>query len=526
MIIDLNDISNISDLPSDVVIVGAGAVGISLAITLSRRGKKVMLLESGGRHFEQKSQDLNLFTLLGRDHDGILNGRARTIGGSTTLWGGQLVPFSEIDFRKRKWIPGTGWPITYDDIAPYYKKSADLLGLNPDYSDDGDVWASLNIEQVNLGENIKPFLTRWMKETNLFKLFKKELEGESNITLVQHAITKGFESSTNTGFIDKVLMVDSNNVEHILTANKIVISCGTIEASRLMLYAAQVNENLPWSNNKFVGAYFQDHLDLQIAKVIPLNKKLFSQAFDNIFVGGNKYQPKLRLNESFQETAKSLNISSSFIFDSSFSEQLSNMKIFIRSLCRGSVPDNWKDFPSHLKTIFSIFGPMALRYIKDRRILSLSDKGIYLNLHCEQVPLFDSQISLDWSKKDKANMPATNLNWKIDTREIETMASFCEELNVQLQKAGLAKLELIDEIKTFEHSLFDKCRDTNHQCGGLRMATSKDSGVVDKNLKVFDTSNMYIAGAATFPTSSYANSTFHAISLGLRLADELLLDKG
>jgi choline dehydrogenase-like flavoprotein len=58
------------------------------------------------------------------------------------------------------------------------------------------------------------------------------------------------------------------------------------------------------------------------------------------------------------------------------------------------------------------------------------------------------------------------------------------------------------------------------------MALSENEGVVDKNLKVFGTRNLYIAGAATFPTSSFANSTFTAMSLGLRLADELLAREG
>jgi hypothetical protein len=526
MIIDLNTTQNVNNLVSDIVIVGAGAVGITLAVTLTRAGKKVLLLESGGSQFEQKSQELNLFKLSGKHHNGILDGRARVVGGSTTLWGGQLVPFSEIDFKKRDWIPNSGWPISFKDLAPYYKKTADLLGLVAKYSDDDNVWKSLNIEEVSLGPNVKPFLTRWMKETNIFQIFKEEIENSDNMTLVKHAITTGFECGISSDVVSEIIIYNSNNREFKISTKNIVIACGTIEASRLMLFAAEKNENLPWKNNKYVGAFFQDHLNIQIAKVLPINKKLFSQAFDNIFIGGRKYQPKLRLSEEFQKKSKCLNIASSFIFDSSFSDQLSNVKIFARSLLRGSVPENWRNLPQHIKTIFSIFVPMAIRYIKDRRVLNFSDRGIYLNLHCEQVPVMDSRITLDWSKLDSANMPATDLNWKIDSREISSMSYFCIELDRQLRSKGLAKLEMSEKLKALDKDLIESCIDTNHQCGGLKMALSENEGVVDKNLKVFGTKNVYIAGAATFPTSSFANSTFTAMSLGLRLADELLAREG
>ncbi|MNW18103.1 GMC oxidoreductase [compost metagenome] len=46
-------------------------------------------------------------------------------------------------------------------------------------------------------------------------------------------------------------------------------------------------------------------------------------------------------------------------------------------------------------------------------------------------------------------------------------------------------------------------------------------GVVDSELRVFGTRNLYVAGAAVFRTSSYANPTFTALALTARLADQL-----
>jgi choline dehydrogenase-like flavoprotein len=53
------------------------------------------------------------------------------------------------------------------------------------------------------------------------------------------------------------------------------------------------------------------------------------------------------------------------------------------------------------------------------------------------------------------------------------------------------------------------------------MGHHEQDGVVDSELRVFGTQNLYVAGAAVFRTSSYANPTFTAMALTARLADRL-----
>ena len=53
------------------------------------------------------------------------------------------------------------------------------------------------------------------------------------------------------------------------------------------------------------------------------------------------------------------------------------------------------------------------------------------------------------------------------------------------------------------------------------MAASAEEGVVDAQLKVFGTSNLYALGAATFPSGSFANPTLTALALAVRLSDHL-----
>src|SRR5689334_910142 len=119
MITDLNSHETPSTLETDVCIVGAGAAGICLAVTLARRGIKVVLLESGGVTHEPAIHALNKAEVVGLSHAGIHDGRFRVFGGTTTRWGGQMLPLEPIDFENRPWMRCSGWPIRYEEVLPY-----------------------------------------------------------------------------------------------------------------------------------------------------------------------------------------------------------------------------------------------------------------------------------------------------------------------------------------------------------------------------------------------------------------------
>jgi choline dehydrogenase-like flavoprotein len=60
-----------------------------------------------------------------------------------------------------------------------------------------------------------------------------------------------------------------------------------------------------------------------------------------------------------------------------------------------------------------------------------------------------------------------------------------------------------------------------HQTGTTRMAASAADGVVDRNLSVFGTENLFVASTSTFPTSSQANPTLMCVAFAVRLARHL-----
>ena len=127
MIDDANRIEPGQTLHADLCIVGAGAAGISLALQFVGTGHSVLLLESGSLEPDPATQALYEGEVAdARLHSPLHRYRQRRFGGSTTIWGGRCAPFDPIDFERREYLPGSGWPIRYEDLLPYYPRSSEL----------------------------------------------------------------------------------------------------------------------------------------------------------------------------------------------------------------------------------------------------------------------------------------------------------------------------------------------------------------------------------------------------------------
>jgi choline dehydrogenase-like flavoprotein len=145
----------------DVCIVGSGAGGGMAAYVLTKLGANVVLLEAGGEYYQTRDGDMLKWNYESPRRGGAtparpfgefdacdggwqLDGepyttapgtrfdwfRARMLGGRTNHWGRISLRFGPDDFRRRS-IDGLGddWPITYDDVAPYYDEVDRLIGI-------------------------------------------------------------------------------------------------------------------------------------------------------------------------------------------------------------------------------------------------------------------------------------------------------------------------------------------------------------------------------------------------------------
>src|ERR1022692_4250119 len=110
MYVDVDQIAN-STTTSRVVVIGAGAIGLYAASQLAARGRDVVVIEAGDSRLGSFAPAS--YANVGRAHSGIRLGRSRGLGGTTNLWGGQLVEFQPIDVAGRVWLPGPHGAVAY-----------------------------------------------------------------------------------------------------------------------------------------------------------------------------------------------------------------------------------------------------------------------------------------------------------------------------------------------------------------------------------------------------------------------------
>lgn len=135
---------------ADVVIVGAGTVGLVMSVLLSNRSSlSVICLESGDMHQEGEEHSLNEVVQEKSIYAGALSGRFRCIGGTSTRWGGALIPFLDSD------LANYNWPITMADLEKYIPEVEKIFSLaEGSYDLDEEICSSYNATHT-------PRLAKW-----------------------------------------------------------------------------------------------------------------------------------------------------------------------------------------------------------------------------------------------------------------------------------------------------------------------------------------------------------------------------
>jgi choline dehydrogenase-like flavoprotein len=501
-----------------IVIVGAGTVGLHLAVQLEQKGYRVIVIESGNAalgSFEAES-----CRLAGRPYLGAKTGRSRCIGGTSNLWGGQLVTFQPIDFRERPWVAPPAWPITYDEIAPYFSQTYEQLGVPPDALSDEAVWKTHLGATPLFSDDVELFLTRWMKTPSMSVMHAEAVHSNPRLVVLASHSVVGFLA--NGERLTGVVVRDSSNEKKDIPCDTIVIAAGTIETVRLLL-AAQADRSwpCPWQANRMLGMRFQDHLGGRVGALTPLDKQRLFRVFSTLYWNGHKFQPKLRVTEEACVAGHLLGAQGIVCFESSAAEHLVYLKQFLKAAIYSRRLSGIRDFFRHAMACARHLPPLMWTYMKEHRMFVPFDSQVVLNVQAEQQPYDGSRITVDPQRRDAYGLPQAVIDWQITGEELPTILDLAQRCGRALEAAGLATLAIEPDLLAQNPSFLDSLHDTYHAAGGAIMGGDEEHGVVDSDLRVFGTTNLYIASAATFPTSSSANVTFTALAFATRLADHL-----
>ena len=158
--------------------------------------------------------------------------------------------------------------------------------------------------------------------------------------------------------------------------------------------------------------------------------------------------------------------------------------------------------------------------------LSLDTQGLYLSVRAEQAPNPDSRVRLG-EARDSLGMPRIVLDWRLSELDRRTLGVMTERLDRALQDSGTGRVQPAEWLARNDSNWeFDPLISRHpiggfHHMGTTRMADSPRAGVVDRDCRVHDTENLWVAGSSVFPTSGWANPTLSIIALSLRLSDRL-----
>ena len=514
---DQNNLNQPTTESSATVIIGAGPVGLLLAHELMKQGKKVILVEAGGETIQAFST--NEYANVGHTLSGASTGRMKGLGGTTNVWGGQLTEFIANDINETEIFDQPAWPISWEEVSKYYAAVYKKLGFN-------NLWSG-QTEKLTSSERAKYleiFHTRWLKRPNFRSHFLQELMDSDLVTIHSNATVTNLTFKGN-----KCCSLDittQGNKEHILNFGNVVLANGTIEICRLLLIAAK-SGNCPFKQNQLLGKFFQDHINLRVGQITNPSKSFFGR-FSNIIRNGEKFQPKIRTNNKIPND-RYLGISGIFAFDSNVSHHIDNFKQFSKSLLGQSHQKT--GFMEMLKMFVKIMGAIPqitliiYNYVKNNRIYIPFNSKVSLTIQAQQISIARSNISISETEFDNLGRPKALVNWQIDGREFNEIRDFCLSVKEYLDNNGLGKLQFEkwfeNECENSDGSWIKQIFDSYHQAGGTIMAQNSNTGVVDHNMKVYDTDNVYVCGACAMPTSSYANTSFTALTLSMRLSNYL-----
>jgi hypothetical protein len=501
----------------EILVVGAGAVGLVLGIALARSGRRVTLIEGGPATPPADFIARNAGPNSGVDHLGLAEGRMKALGGTTRLWGGQLVPFGPSDFGAT-YAGKPAWPIDHETLEPWFDRAFDFLGVAEAGRNAAGVWRRVGGAPIDLGASLAATMNIWLPVADFTKLFAADIAGLPSLRIVTDMEATALEFATD-GRVAAVRARAVGGTTHHLAAPHIVLANGTMEIARLLLRAAATAPNCPFSANANIGRGFIDHLHGIVGRVEGGDVAKLRAGFENILVDGRKYSVKIRASDDFLQRHGIANCAATFNASGSIRQAIGDVHdLFRRVFAKG----DWRRAGTTMVDAFRtlrMLAPILWTYLVRRRSYSLFDRGILLGLEIEQIPVAESHLFLDPAAPPET--AAIGVHWAFDGRELEAADLFCTELARSFAEHGLGTITLDPRVAARDPALFAELHDAFHHMGGARMAEHAGAGVVDRDLRVFGCDNLSVLGAAIFPSGSFANPTLTAIALALRLAERL-----
>ncbi len=488
----------------DVIIIGSGMGGATLAAALAPSGRRILILERG-EYLKPSTLDRDADAIFGegvfRAEEDWLDGMNKPfnpgnyycVGGNSKFYGAALIRYRKADFDVIAHRGGKtpGWPICYEDLEPDYSAAEQMyavrgaLGEDPtepdhsgDYShaalqDEPEIanlrralkGAGMHPSSIPLGVDIDGWLaagqTTWDAYPNTCGA---KMDAETcglkpalacpNVELRTGCrVTKLHEDAD--GRIAGVETQRGDQSE-VLSAPIIVVATGAVQTAALLLASANANcPNGLANRSDQVGRNFMNHNCSAVLALHPLRRNT------------SIYQKTLMMNDFY--------------------------------LGGGGEPPL-----GNVQMLGKITGPILAANSKLPKWLAnaIASRSFDFYAMSEDLPnpnsrvtLKGGQIKLDWQRS----------NWDTHLRLVAKLKSV-------LRKAGLP----IVMSRAFDR------RTPSHQCGTARMGADPQASVVDTFCRSHDHKNLFIVDASVLPTSAAVNPALTIAALALRTGRHIM----
>lgn len=528
MILDAAQLASL-DVVYDVCIVGGGAAGITLALELAEKGRRVCVLEAGAESYTAAAQRLLEGSVEGDPYPPLRSTRMSALGGTTHVWAGWCRTLDGVDFEARPALGQVAWPFGRDELLSHYRRAHELCGL-AEFEYDPDYWcAKLGrrplIEQAATGSGHLEELVHCMfhvRVQNFAAAFRQRLEQAPNVAVVLRAPVTRVDVDP-AGQVRGVRVHRPGADDVSVTALQYVLAAGGIENARLLLLSATTPEQAPGNRNGLVGRFFTDHPFINPGALMLRNE---ARRLDFYFP-----QPvpsaagaAVRATLSFpRETFTSEGLFSAVMF---FHPRYESHAVFASSEVRALL--EWRD-TLRSRAVRGATGRLLRRAIRrpDRIAVAGLRKLIVrdgparrwrVRMMFETASRFENRVTLD-PRRDELGRPRARVGWRLGDAEISGMRRALGLFDDAFRRAGIGHIErsLADNDEAWRRAL----EGGKHHMGTTRMHADPAQGVVDSDSRVHGTRNLYVTGSSVFPSGGYANPTLTIIALASRLAEHL-----
>ncbi len=507
----------------DVIVIGTGAGGGTLAHTIAASGKSILLLERGDfLPREMANWDPAPVFIDGRyispdawyDADGssFQPQVHYFVGGATKMYGAALYRLRPQDFGELRHVDGLSpaWPVSYDDFEPYYTKAEWLYQVHGNHGEDPTEghwskqypWPAVSHEPriQQLADDLEqggyhPFHApcgilldeadrarstcircTWCDGYPCLVHAKSDAEtiavrpilGLPNVTLLVDAEVTRLETDGTGRTVTDVVVQRGGNEERY-SADVVVVSAGAANTAKLLLRSA--NEHHPnglANGSNQVGRNYMFH---NSKAVVALSKEL----------NETTYQKTLSIND--------------FYFGAdNYDWPVGNIQMVGKSnaaAMKGEEPKLTKLAPSWT-------------------LSDTAEHAVDFWLTTEDLPLPDNRVTLD----DHGDIHLTYASSNDDEAD-----RLYHELKVILNHVGLAQHHVLD--KNFYMDMNIPIAGVAHQAGTCRFGADPATSVLDENCRAHELDNLYVVDTSFFPSIGAVNPALTAMANAIRVGEHL-----